>query len=182
MRSTPDNAGVEEEGALGAAEGATMLATDKMVDVPVIPSTTPGPAITPWMRCTESVGVSGRWLSGKTVYEGTTIGSEGCGSIGTELEVPEGIVAFGDDNGGASGPVEDGSVATTTLGAEVAGDTAAVSCVAMALWQVSNLPEGYGDGYQYYIRDMTMVRPGWGRRCQYRPRMLSGLHKCLGVD
>ena len=51
----------------------------------------------------------------KTVYEGTTIGSEGCGSIGTELEVPEGIVAFGDDNGGASSPVENGSVATTTL-------------------------------------------------------------------
>jgi hypothetical protein len=95
VRNTPDNAGVEEEGVLGATERATMLATDKMVDVPVTPSTTPGPAITPWMRCTESVGVSGRWLSGKTGYEGTTIGSEGCGSIGAarELEVPEGIVA-----------------------------------------------------------------------------------------
>lgn len=56
---TSDKAGVSKDGVLGITEGETMLVTERMVEVSVIPSAS---AITPWIRGAKSE--SGRWLSG----------------------------------------------------------------------------------------------------------------------
>jgi hypothetical protein len=129
----PDKAGVENDGAPGITKGETMrLAIDKMVGVPVILST--APAMTPWVRGAESLGVLLRQLSCETGYEGMIIGMAGCGSRGVDLEeVPEGFEEYDDDIGRA--PVE-GPGAMTVFGkraVETTGCCGPVSSLAAAV-------------------------------------------------